>query len=180
MRLHWLVAGSLILSVAGTAAAESDDSDPARSAFYVAAAGVFAAENIDSHGGARPDDAFGYNVRAGWRFNEYGAVELEAEHLPEVDLSGAPDLEVWAASANLKWIFPLGRLEPYVVGGLGGLVAEAGSSDESDFLLRGGLGLQLHVTRNLVGVLEGTYVSGVEKLSEIAYGSVSLGLQVQF
>lgn len=188
--MRWTTAGALLLVALGATAAQAQ-SDGDRTGFYAGAMGVFALENFHDLGegigsvGAKND--VGYSVRVGYRFHRHGAVELMAEHIPDFDLtaggSEVASFDLWSATANLKWIFPVGPVEPYFVGGIGGMVCDScptAVDGDRDLVLRGGLGLQIPVVEHLTAVLEGAYVGPVEKLSEIPYGSLSAGILIEF
>jgi hypothetical protein len=176
MRIRWLGATVLLLATATTASAAGPP-EWGRSGVYVGVYGVGALENFDVTGF---DHAAGYNFRVGYRFNERGAVELAAEHIPSFHASNRKNVELWTATVNLKWIFPYGRWEPYFTIGKGGMVGDGGDADDADLVLRGGLGLQFHFTEHLAGVFEGTYVGPVKWMSDYPYGSLNLGLQYKF
>lgn len=189
MRLAAASVWAAVLSavVAGGAAAQKDSAarDYTRTGFYIGLAETYAVENFDDRSGGMAfsgENEFGFYGRLGWRFAERGAVEVTAEWVPfEARKGGAnADFDSVATTVNLKWLLPLGRVEPFALFGLGALVIADPSSEPSAFAWRGGLGLQVHFTQHISGVLEGSYLGPTEALSEIPYGSIALGLQYRF
>lgn len=160
--------------------------DYARQGFYLGAAGTYALEDFDFQT-VHVDDSWGLNLRSGYRANPWIAAEVEYEYLSQFDLHrGSSDWKVdgWAFTVNGRAIAPLGRVQPYVIGGLGVLSAKvsgAGHSQENaGFAIRLGAGADIYLTRNLLGVLEGTYVVPTGKVDDFEYGSISWGVQYRF
>lgn len=79
------------------------------------------------------DDSWGFNLRGGWRFNDYFATEAVLEYAdgyssevsyPALGVAGETNTTkdtLWTIdfAVNGKAILPLGRFEPYVSGGIG-------------------------------------------------------------
>ncbi len=158
--------------------------DWARSGFYLGVAGTAVIQNYNVPPPIDADHSIGINGRVGWRFNRYGAVEIQTEWNGDTNLRFLSDVTTVATTANLRWMMPAGRVEPYLIGGVGVFWAKINSplinTPGPDAVLRGGVGLQFHVTEWLALVAEGTYVYPVDRLSDLQYASIVWGVQYKF
>ena len=153
------VSATALLAWAGTASALDDEFG--RSGPYIAAGPSYAFEQFDGDAGdPSPDDAWGYHLAGGFRFNEWFALEVTFEHFPEFDDSTG-QVEMWMIGANGKF-YPLhGFIQPYLLAGAGWSAiddARAGSETDSDGIAaRFAAGLEVYITRNIGGFLEASY-----------------------
>ena len=93
------------------------DTEFGRSGPYLGGGGVYAFENFDINSYS-PDDSWGYEVKGGYRFNEWFALEADWNHLLGFDDSQG-DTEQFLASVNGKF-FPFhGFIQPYALFGVG-------------------------------------------------------------
>jgi opacity protein-like surface antigen len=192
MRVAAVWVSALLLVLAADAAAQNDsgaDADFARTGFYVGVSSVFAPEDFSGRFqgvSVDPDHGWGASLRGGWRFSERGAVEILTEWTRfNVSAATGPDrdFDSLATTANLKWIFPLGRVEPFALFGIGPHVQVGRNSAGRTavaFAWRGGAGFQIHVNEALSVLAEGSYLGTSARNEEIPYGSLGLGLQYRF
>jgi outer membrane protein W len=106
------------------------------------------------------DDNWGVNARAGYRLASWFAVEGEYEWLDDYNMSlggiqfGAIGFQT--ATANLRFIGPFGRFQPYLLLGAGGLFIRtedkfhALNVDSVAFAGRVGLGIDVYLTEHLL------------------------------
>jgi opacity protein-like surface antigen len=167
--LLWLTVGA----VAARAEKGDEDGESACSGFYVGLAGVygnrpFVEDEIEGEvnairGGlsevrANADAALGVNLRIGYRLHPQVAAEIETTWRPESDVkvrSGTgpatkAEVESWMAGANAKGYLFLGRIQPYVLVGAGGLIVETKgsglSNQEASFAMNFAGGADFFVT----------------------------------
>ncbi len=152
---------------ASSARADGDDEGFARSGPYIGVGASRSLNLVERYLEDDPvldelevSDAWGVNARAGYRVFSWFAVEAEYEWVDDlnVELFGAEigSVGVQSATANLKFIVPTWRFQPYLVLG-GGVVFldlddRAGllDVDDSSFAARVGLGLDVYLTRSIV------------------------------
>jgi opacity protein-like surface antigen len=138
------------------------------------------------------DPAFGFELYGGYRAHPNFAIEAEFEMVPEadIDLSGLgtfAEVESWALTGNYKWFVLTGRIQPFVLVGIGVLHAKIEdtvglgvSESESEFAARFGGGLDFYFTENIVGSAGVTYLLGTGDLDETDYVSFGGGIQYRF
>ena len=158
------------------------------------------------------DPALGFDLYAGYRINRYVAIEAEFEMLPSNDFdydedteAVAPDpgppviLEVFATSGtvaevesmtgtvNAKFFLPIGRLQPFVLAGVG--VADIDQKDRdsrnldfsgTEVVGRFGGGADVYLTRNVVFHMSLEYLLPGNSLSQFDHISYGAGLQFRF
>jgi hypothetical protein len=160
--------------------------EPAPSGYwYVGVGGIFSIENFHCDA----DNAWGYNVRAGRRINDYVAVEAEWEHpvdrfddADKVDGFGRldGDVNVWNVTANGRFYPITGRAQPYILVGGGYGQANLPHDDNHGFVARFGLGVDVLIT-DAFGVTTGVdYVLGTGNLSDYDQIPVSVGIFYNF
>lgn len=189
----------LLCWIAVSPAGAADD-DFSRTGFYLGLSPVFAFENftLDSDDlgmsailgpGVDPDydDSQGAHLQIGARVHRALGLELLYEFLEGFDsTNGAPGTEIDShlVTLNAKF-YPLGgRLQPYLLGGLGVRVINSEVLDKSvkkpfetdaGFTARLGGGFVYSVTRHFVVELEGSYQLGTGGIVQHAdYGSLGL------
>ncbi len=206
-----MVALSLMSLLAGTVA-QADEFG--RSGAYIGANATYAFDLFQTEifaaagAGTVPldySDAWGFNVRAGYRIWSFLAIEAQYEWLDGIDIS-APAFgpigtyEPDVLTGNLKLILPTWRLQPYVLAGVGmtswdlDLAPSTFLPDSSGtgFAFRGGAGLDIYLSKNLILNAEGTAVLNTEDFtvpatanvvalqSNLYYFSLSAGLTYRF
>jgi hypothetical protein len=155
-------AAAIVTSLAWTGTASAVDDEFGRSGPYLVAGASYAFENFDGIAGqSSPDDAWGYHLAGGFRFNEWFALEISGEHYPGFDDSTG-DVEIWVAALNGKF-YPLhGFIQPYLAVGAGWSGVEdtrAGPSETNSmgFAARFAGGLEVYFHRNFGAFLEASY-----------------------
>lgn len=200
----------LLLGGAARAEGTWQNDDFSRNGYYVAANFAYGVELFDVNPLgivlARPtvpfeaQNAFGLNVRFGQRVQKWLGLEIEYEWMDSFDIEGAgvtaatydPDVVTF----NGRFYLPTWRAQPYVIVG-GGLVSYdlrlAGqvntfSVSENGFAFRGGAGVDVYLTRNLVLNVEGTALLNTDTfeilaqpaINDLYYISVTGGLVYRF
>ena len=198
--------------LAAPAHAEDEDEDElvfAQSGLYLSAAANFMIPTKKSDiedeaekslgGGANisadADNAWGANGRIGYRLNPQLAVELQAEFVSniEVDMkvsgveTSTEDIGFFALTTNAKYFLLTGRIQPYVVAGLGWgrsrvKPANGGSTERNDgWVARGGVGVALYGTRDVALTLETSYVHPASgRIEDLDYLSFNAGFTLFF
>ena len=159
--------------------------EPPTGYWYVGVGALASIENFHCDA----DDAFGYEVRAGRRINDYVAVEAEWEDpvskfddANHVDGNGRleDDVDVWNVTANVKGYPITGRFQPYALVGAGYGQADMSNDDNEGFVARFGLGLDILVVDNFGVEAEAGYVLGTGHLSNYDQIPFSLGVFYNF
>jgi len=165
------------LPVDGSAA---EDVDYSREAAYVGVGGAFAAENFSHRGGH--DDTGSILFRAGYRGLPNVAVEFLGEVLPEFQGRGSGnDVNGFAVTVNGKLLLPLGRLEPYLIAGIGLLdIDEDDRRQRDDFAFRGGVGVDVHLSPHWTIYGEAAYLLPTGEVDDYDYATVGGGILFRF
>jgi opacity protein-like surface antigen len=210
------VGASLLAGIACSALVLSAGEDPeeggyARRGWAAGLAGTFAAENFEddveddvgdldgASTSASLDDSWGISTRASYRCHRNFAAEVEVEWLDtfDADISSSGqgrvgDLEVdpIVVTLNAKGYLLPGRIQPFLLGGVGGITAKTrvrdqveGGSDtdrDSDFAYRLGGGVDFYATKNVVVSADAEYVGTPFGDVDVEYVSVGLGVQYRF
>jgi opacity protein-like surface antigen len=105
-------------------------------------------------------DSWGANARLGYRLTSWFSVEAEYEWLQpfNVSLNGVHlgTLGAQSATANVRFILPLSRFQPYLLLGAGAMFLKGDdplnvlSVDHSPFAGRVGLGIDVYLTQSLL------------------------------
>jgi opacity protein-like surface antigen len=161
----------------------SDEAEDAysRPGGYVGLGGSFAVESFSGHGGH--SDSGSVIFRAGFRGLPNLAVELLGEVLPEFDGKGSQDNDVsaFAVTANGKLLLPLGRVEPYVMAGIGILdVDEERRSRRDDFAFRGAGGFDLYLSPHWALYGEAAYLLPAGDVDDFDYATFGGGFFFRF
>jgi hypothetical protein len=206
--------------------------DYERNGFYVGVGGAYAIDNHSDLGptqdlkplqeGEGPEilnrsrdlsGAPAVNGRVGYRFHPNASAELAVEWADSMGSSqvfseNAVKIReidwVVATTANLKVYLETARVQPYLMLGMGTLVArkleslasEAVTVDQLlsdrssgawrgedtlvDFAARFGAGLDIYATEHIVVSVEASYVLPAGEVDDFAYGSLGMGLQYRF
>src|SRR5262245_1210574 len=206
------VLGSLaLLWVLAAPSARADDPpadapDFARSGFYLGGSATYGFNLLESafddvlFDDVDVGDTWGFDPRVGYRALRWLAVEAQYEYLRNfgVTFAGAhlADLNAQTITANVRFIAPLRRFQPYLRIGAGATIFDLDDNivpglrvDHSGFSGRIGVGLDVYATENLViavgadSVLSAAQVEdtvldgGSESLSYIA---VHMGIDLRF
>jgi opacity protein-like surface antigen len=147
-------------------------------------------------------DSFGLKSRAGYRCNRWVSTEVQVEWLDGFDGTvfqdgagnvASANFEPIAITTNVRGYYPIGdgRFQPFALFGGGVLTMKTklrdrtgtgqGSSDrDTEFAIRAGGGLDFYATPNVVVTFESDYLKGFNKLNDIDYVTVGLGVQYRF
>lgn len=189
MSLQRVAAGILAAVVAGSAMTASAAGEYGRSGPYVGAGAVYAIESIDPPSPVikNVDNSWGYNVKGGYRFNQFFALEAGWEQWLEFDYSpggnGLGDFDGWMFSASGKGFFSDGPIQPYLLAGLGWMGGNDSSpvgTDVHELALRFGGGIDLYASRNWAVSAEAAYVMGTGDLKDYDVIPVGLGVLYRF
>lgn len=215
MRLPGLVASVSVvalvwLTVGAVAARAQDDDEDDLIGIYVGLAGIYGTRplvedelegQINAIRGPlsevriEADAGLGVHLRVGYRVHSHVAVELDTTWRPEADgdvkiRSGTgptEDAEVgsWMAAANAKGYLFLGRVQPYVLVGAGGLIVDVDAPDfsrqESSFAMNFAGGADCFVTDHLAINAELRWMHPVgNRLDNFDEFSLLWGLQFHF
>ena len=201
----------LAMALLTTSVAEADDFR--RSGLYMGLSGAFGIslfeDDFDTSSLSNPrlGDSAGFQIKLGYRLNDWLAVEAQYEWLNEFVLTQtneaiyesttAAEFRPQTVTANLKLILPVGRVEPHLILGVGiGLweatVIRSGvSKSNSAFAGRIGTGIDFHLTPSWVLNASGTAVLGTTQFEQQAgaipfsvrdlyYVSVAAGVAYRF
>jgi hypothetical protein len=204
---------ALTLAFGAAASAEDEEGEEENVGYnrlggYLQVAGVYSWE--DFSGGLTGSPVGGFSLRTGNRFHRNFSVEFQYEFLAnrEVRMIASPTDtllgEVYSHHITLNfrsYPFPgllngplLGRVQPFVIGGFGAGVYDTRDGDDVGFVARGGGGLDVYATDNIVFSLEAVYAlsaggqgGGAElagddvlDLKDLNHLSVSLGAAYRF
>ncbi|HYC57473.1 MAG TPA: porin family protein [Candidatus Binatia bacterium] len=177
-------AGLTALFVAGWASTASAQEEQGRSGPYIGAGGTYAIESIDSNALGDYDNSWGYDIKAGYRFNPYFALEAEWQHFVGFDGPGEPDL--WMIGVNGKGFILPGPVQPYVLVGIGYTGSDTPQPTPPDnksteaWGARFGGGVDFYLSRNFVIYAEAGYVLPFGELDHLGAIPITLGIQWRF
>lgn len=203
---------SLSFALAPAVFAEEPPPDFARPGGYVALGGNYGLQDFGGPGGrkGRNGDGAGLDARLGRRVNKWFGVEFFFDWTTNFSVSAPAkvqtsfpvkptntkiqDIETYLYGISGKF-YPLhGRVQPYVVAGMGGLTSSSNipgsiaaanglsSSSQVDtgFIGRAGLGLDVYITENFVVEIEGTYVMPTGPVNDLWFALLGGNLQYRF
>jgi len=145
---------------------------------YILATANFALEDFKNEGPLDWDNAGGTSLRVGYRLLPRLAVETQVEWF-NFDANGGVDYDSFVVTGNWRAYFTKTRVRPYMLLGIGILIAR-GDLDGEDVVIRSGLGLDINITEHWAGVAEVVYVPAINKLSDFDYMSAGVGIQYNF
>jgi opacity protein-like surface antigen len=206
MRKSILLASIALLGALAAPNARAD-SDFARSGPYIGVGATYGFNLLESSfddvlvDDVEVDNTWGANARLGYRALTWLAVEAQYEYLDNFEVSvndfRLADLQAQTLSANLRFIVPIQRFQPYLVLGAGATWFDLDDNqvpglevDHSSFSGRIGLGFDVYVTRHIVlGIgadavlttaeLEDEFFSG-DSSGSLSYIAVHAGLAYRF
>ena len=152
------------------------------------------------------EDTWGFNARGGWRFLPWLAAEGVYEYASNfrANLSratpgrpGGGDVGTAKApsntfTVNAKGILPLGRVQPYLSGGIGFVNVRIRSistsqrdfddvsRSQTDFAGRVAAGSDVFITEHIGLFVEGSYLMPIDKLQQFNYFGVHFGGKYAF
>lgn len=206
----WVVAAALALGVAVAASSARAQDQYTRSssttysetqsdwdAFnrpgpYVGVGGSYMVSGFQD-GAARGDfgDTLGFNVRGGYRLNEYWAFEGLYEYGDDFGahqvVPGA-DVQTNTFMGSTKLMLPLGRFQPYLAAGAGFVNGNADKAlrrtnwdvDGTNFAGRFGGGVDLYATENVAVFLDASYTMPINEVSDLYHFSFGWGAKYVF
>ena len=163
-----LVLGLAVLFVSlALQTARADDPDFGRSGPYIGVGASRTVNLVEAFLDGTPiledvdvSNSWGVNTRLGYRLTSWFALEAEYEWLDGMNASldgvDVGSLEMQSATANLRFIAPLGRFQPYFLLGAGAIFVNVDTPfstieiDHSAFAGRVGLGLDVYLTENIL------------------------------
>ena len=162
-------------------------------------------KNID----AEFDTSLGFSLRGGYRIDSIFSIELEGNFLSGWDTQIPPNpefgegeltLDGGIGTLNALAYLPLGRLQPHVVVGLGGMWAQLRTRYDIDttcdsvndwfclgvyrqlehsgaFVMKFGGGIDYYLTKDWAIVLDASYILPVGELEDLRYASFNWGVR---
>lgn len=180
-----------------TSARADDTADYARPGPYLGLGAVYAPSFFDLEDQERAvgrslsnTHAWGLDARAGYRVLRHLAGEFAFQYLNGFDLEGNDvdlgGIDMWSIGANGKVFAMTDRLQPYFIGGVGILHADAdqdasgirGSSTQ--FMGRVGVGADYYYDEHVVVNLEFSPVFPGSQLADFRYAPLTFGAQYRF
>lgn len=170
------------LAVLGSGSVASAAGEFGRSGPYLGAGGLYAIENFDESAPITDvENSWGYNLRGGYRFNEFFALELNWDHMLAFDIDpGTGDADFWVISASGKGYLTDGPIQPFLGAGLGYGSASAGTADETALAVRAAGGIDFYFSRNWAVTAEAGYIVGTGSLSDFDAVPLSVGVLYRF
>lgn len=159
---------------------------------YVGVGGSYMISGFqDGARGADFGDTLGFNVRGGYRLNEYWAFEGLYEYGDDFgahQVVPGGDIQTNTFMGSAKLIVPLGRFQPYLAGGVGLVNANADRSlrrtgwdvDGTNFAGRFGGGVDLFATENVAVYLDAAYTMPIHEVSDLYHFSFGWGAKYVF
>jgi opacity protein-like surface antigen len=181
--LSRLLALAVLLFVPCTGAM-ADDDESGGVGFYLGTGAVRSFEDFD-HDRIDFDDAVGLDFRAGFRFEEWIALEVQSEWSGRFDGdTRSSDLEIHYRGLNTK-LYPLQTwIDPFVVVGAGVLYGrldrEGGNKNDFGAAFRIGGGVEIPILERVRLTVEGSYVAPTPDLEEYRYAALSTGFVWHF
>jgi hypothetical protein len=178
-----------------------------RTGWYAGVGAVAALESFKNNADQDVDNAFGFNIRGGYRMTDTWSAELEFEMPGQFDFNGnntsvpryhsTTSVDLYVTTINgkahlnpgfLQRFLMNGRLQPNVIGGAGWILAatsgSSASASSSDVVFRFGGGLDFYATPNVVLAFDGTYVVAPDAIQsrphDYQYASLSFGVQYRY
>ncbi|MBW2231722.1 MAG: outer membrane beta-barrel protein [Deltaproteobacteria bacterium] len=223
----FVLVGGIVAMIAGAANAQNYSGHQwVDTGGYLFLGGMTAWENFEDTGNIgdpRPAADFstslGFTIKGGYRFMPYLAAEVEGNFLSGFDTlvnvpAGQPPgvppvfpltVDGGAITFNALAYFPLGRIQPHAIFGLGGNwmnlrttypVATVCSPswyywwycrgvyaqlrDGGGFVIRAGLGLDVNVSEDWAIVVDATYVKPFGDLESLPYINMNWGVRFNF
>ena len=183
----WAVA--FLWIAAGPALAEDEaEHQWMETSIYVQAAGVFAFEEFEKGNGG--SNSLGFNLAAGLRIAPWLAGEVQFEWLDGMDPHPAnttkPGGVNWATTFNAR-AYPLGdffmegRIQPYLLAGLGASSFRTVRGREVGFATRWGVGVDTYVTDEIALTVGASYLWSIgSPVRDLNYVSLSWGVMYRF
>jgi hypothetical protein len=161
-----------------------------RDGWYAGIGGGYAFSEFD---GGSADDSGIVNLRAGYHFLRFAALEAQIEYLPQFGAGSGKytgvDTALWAVWLNAKG-YPTapwtGLVQPYALFGIAWMwerqtgFAVNGSNENGGFAMRFGGGIDFYVTENIVLTTDASWVMPTGKLDDLTHATVGGAVQYRF
>jgi hypothetical protein len=172
----------LALAAAGCAVTKTPYS---RNGFYAGATAIASVSSFDDVDGADLGDSDvvgGIGLRGGFRFHDQFAAEVVYEGNQEFEFDNSVDVESQTFSVNGKFYPTTGRVQPYVLAGIGQFDGEidAVSFDEAEIFYRLGFGVEGYLSRYVAAIFELDWNQPTGDLDELTYSAAQLGVLFRF
>lgn len=181
-----LLAGALALGLVAASSARAED-EFNRPGAYAGVGGSYMVSGFQD-GAAAGDfgDTLGFNVRGGYRVNDFWAFEGIYEYGDDFgarQVHPGERIRTNAFTGNAKLLLPLGRFQPYLMAGAGFLNANADGGlkrtgwdvDGTNFAGRFGGGLDLYATEHVALYLDAAYTMPINEVSDVYHFSFGWG-----
>lgn len=175
------VAAMAILAASSSRAMAQDDLELGRSGPYVGIGGTYALQEFSGNKPS-PDAAWGYNLKGGYRFNRWFALQVDWTHLPTFKASSG-DIESWAADVGGKFLPFDGIVQPFAAVGIGWHSADDNrfpKTSETGLGFRFAGGVDVYVSRNFAITAEVAYLMATGGVSSYDSLPLSLGVMYRF
>ncbi|MBW2421130.1 MAG: porin family protein [Deltaproteobacteria bacterium] len=196
----WRLALGVVLGLAFASASQAQDF--ARKGGYAVVGGNYMLEQFTNPGRFSFGDSWGLNLRLGYRYLPWLSSELEWEFISGFDINDGQDadgnpiergdlkIDGGNISLNTKAYLMPGRIQPYVLLGVGALYASVTNFGYElswlrnvngvSFSVRGGVGLNVYLGHRW-GLTAGvSYVFPVGNLDNLRYLSADAGFEYRF
>jgi hypothetical protein len=178
LRRSWIAVAACVF---WAAAAGADEDAYSRSGWTVGlGAGVaLSAFEANSSTGAAAE----FGIQGGYRLTPHVAVEGQVYHVHQLayDLAPYGSASFWTILGDVRGYLPLGRLQPFVLAGIGPrvqILKEASDSSVSNTQVDGtvvlGGGVDYYLTERILLSLDGKYNWGFDRSPALDYGTISL------
>jgi hypothetical protein len=185
-----LIAISALLVFAGVGPALAEDNEWSRDGLYLALILSVPFQTTEKGVDIEP----GFGGRGGYRFHPHFSGEVQFEWLSPRDInrggSKAAKLKTVTATANAKGYLLTGRIQPYLLTGIGLMHSDLDGTNvgfgglpkkqSDDFLARFGGGVEIYIDPETVLTLESNYMLPTGDASDLDHVLVSFGIQIRF
>lgn len=171
-----------VLSLDQSPPDEVEDLSFSREGAYLGAGGTYAVDDFDIPGDQK--DSATIVFRAGYRGYSWLSVDFLGEVITsfEGDDSLDNDVDGYAVTVNARVIAPLGRVEPWVMFGIGFLDMDEDQSRSSDddLAFRPAAGFDLYLTPHWAIYGEAAYMIGTGDVADYDFATFGGGLLFRF
>jgi hypothetical protein len=152
-----------------------------RRGLFAGLGGATAVEFFDGDGASGEEVGLGLNVRTGFRCSERESAELEFEWIEGFDGERPEDAALWVLTSNAKIALLTGRIQPFLLAGIGILHGDPASrGPHTDLTGRLGGGVDVFVTQQLAVSLDASYVIPTGTVQQLDAVSIGWGLRYHF
>ena len=177
-RFGWVLAAALMIA----APAAAENSYYARTGPYVGTGLALGFDNFDGVGNLDLSTGVGFDIWGGFRIIPNLAVEAQLEYIDRVNI-GPLELDVFTFTANVKGYLLTGRIQPFLLAGIGASVWDANAfSSASGFSARFGGGVDFYLSERFDFALQmsTSYVVTTGDIDGLDYVSLIFGAQYLF